>query len=445
MQNLYGRIFYSQKISGLFTDEAMVSSMLKVEAAIARAQADCDIIPRPAATVIGNNCTVEKIDLNLLIEAAPLGGNVIIPLVNQLTGQVAKESADAARYVHFGLTSQDIADTSLMIRLKEATVIIEKDLRLLMEHLVLLTKKHRTTLMTGRSFLHHARPITFGFKTAGWLDSLVRSAKSIRDMINEIFVLQLGGAVGTLPFMEGRGLQVQERLAETLGLEIPVKPWHAQRDRLATLASVYGVLSGNLGKIARDISLLSQTEIAEVMEPPGEGKGGSSAMPNKLNPVGCISILANVARTAPLVSTMLTAMVQDHERATGLWHAEWETITDLVQLTGGALSRAVEIIPGLVIDESQMLINMNLTGGLIFSENVATALSPSMDRVQAHRLVAECCVEARRKSVHLKEICSGHPVIMDHLSELQLQQCFDPELSLGMCQDFIERVLGSAE
>jgi 3-carboxy-cis,cis-muconate cycloisomerase len=167
-------------------------------------------------------------------------------------------------------------------------------------------------------------------------------------------------------------------------------------------------------------------------------------MPNKMNPVGCISILANVARTAPLVTTMLTTMVQDHERATGLWHAEWETITDLVQLTGGALARAVEIIAGLVVDQSQMLFNLNMTRGLIFSENLATALAPWMDRVEAHRLVAECCREAKRKSVHLKEICSRHPLIKDHLSELQLQQCFDPELSLGMSQDFIERVLEGA-
>jgi 3-carboxy-cis,cis-muconate cycloisomerase len=441
MLSVNEKIFYSEKINGVLSDEALIGSMLRFEAAVALSQARSGIIPSGAAQAIERNCTPEKLNFSKLAQEARLGGNVVIPLVKQLTKLVGEDDREAANYVHFGVTSQDVIDSSYMICLKEATIRLERDLQLLVNQLADLTRKHRGTIMAGRTFLQQARPITFGLKTAGWLDALLRSRKSIREELGEAFTLQLGGAVGTLSSMQDHGIRVAEALGEMLGLAVPDKPWHSQRDRLVSLASCYGILTGNLGKMAKDISLLSQTEIAEVMEPVSEGKGGSSAMPHKVNPAGCICILANSARVPSLLSTLHVALVGDHERATGLWHAEWQTITDLVQLTGGALARAVEITDGLVVDGKQMLNNLELTRGLIYAENVAIALAPLMDRAQAHLLIEQCCLEARRNSLHLKDVCLNHPMIRKLLEPSEIEVCFDPTHSLGVSKEFIDRVL----
>src|SRR5689334_8388904 len=327
MHNLYEKIFYSKKVNELFTNEAIITAMLRFESALAKAQATHNIIQMSAATVIEKNCKVEKINIEQLIKEAANGGNINIPLVKQLTSIVKKENDEAAKYVHFGATSQDVIDTALMLQLKSAVKLIAEDLEQLIEQLKDLTKEHAKTIMVGRSFMQHARPITFGYKTAGWLDSLLRSRQAIQSLLGENFVLQFGGAVGTLSVIDKKGLEVSETMSEELGLGLPEKPWHTQRDRLATIATTLGILSGNIGKMARDISLLSQTEIGEVMESSIKGTGGSSTMPHKKNPVGCIAILANADRIPGLVSTILSSAIQDHERATGLWHAEWQTIT----------------------------------------------------------------------------------------------------------------------
>ncbi|MFI5156926.1 MAG: 3-carboxy-cis,cis-muconate cycloisomerase, partial [Chitinophagales bacterium] len=376
MPYLYERLFYAEKVNAIFSNEGTVDAMLGFESALAAAQAKHGIIPSEAAAVIEANCKTGKINIEKLIADSVMGGNLAIPLVSQLTQLVRSESPKAAGYVHFGATSQDLIDSAIMVQIRKASIIMMDDLEHLLGCLVSITKENRATWMVGRSFMQHARPISFGFKTAGWLDPLQRSKLAMQEMVREDLVLQFGGAVGTLFSMEEKGLLLSKSIADSLGLKNPPRPWHTQRDRLASIGSTMGILAGNIGKMAKDISLLAQTEIAELNESSRSGKGGSSAMPQKSNPVGCICILANAVRIPALISTLFSTMSQDHERATGAWHAEWQTLTDIVQLAAGALDKAVELMQGLEINSSQMLHNLELTKGLIYAENISLALTP---------------------------------------------------------------------
>ncbi|HEU4902067.1 MAG TPA: 3-carboxy-cis,cis-muconate cycloisomerase [Flavisolibacter sp.] len=445
MQQLYERIFYSKKVAELYTAEAMINYLLRFESALATAQAKQSIVPDTVAAVIDQCCRVEYINKEQLINEAALGGNVAIPLVKQLTAVVAKKDAEAAKYIHFGATSQDVIDTALMLQTRDAFRLILEELRQLNKQLVSLIEEHRETVMVGRTFLQQARPITFGFKVAGWLAPLLRSQKEIDRLLKEGFVLQLGGAVGTLASMPEKGLQVSVAMSQILQLTNPEKSWHTERDGVVRVATTLGVLTGNIGKIAKDISLLMQTEVAEVLEPSIEGKGVSSAMPHKRNPVGCITILANAARVPGLVSTMLSCMTQDQERATGLWHAEWETLASIVQLTAGCVNKVVEITSGLEVRKEQMLHNLELTKGLIYAENVSFALAEKLGKAKAHEVVEQYSKEANSKKLHLKELLLSKEEITGHLNVFQVEELFDPTRSVGLCRVFIKNVLAAVD
>ena len=441
--NLYQSIFYSEKVNNLFSDEAIISYMLRFEGELAKAQAKHNVIPVAAAETIEECCKVENINKEQLIADAGLGGNVNIPLVKQLTAVVKQKDAEAGKYVHIGATSQDVIDTAMMLQARDAVSIIEEELKQLVKQLVLLVEEHRNTVMIGRSFMQHARPITFAYKVAGWLDALLRSQKAIEELLQQGFFLQLGGAVGTLSGMHEQGLQVCETMSELLALSNPSKPWHTERDRFVTIASTLGILAGNLGKIAKDISLLMQTEIAEVFEPSAKGKGGSSTMPHKRNPVGCIAILANATRIPGLVATMFSCMTHDHERATGSWHAEWETFSDIIKLTAGAVSKAVELTNGLEVDVQRMLANLEMTNGLIYAENISMALADKIGKADAHRLIEQCCAEAVSKGVHLKDVIIMNKVISKELSMVKIEEQFDSFKSVGLSSSYISEVLTS--
>ncbi len=441
MQHLYQNIFYSEKVNSLYTDEALINYMLQFEAVLAKAQAKHELIPANVANTIEECCKVENINLEELIADAGLGGNVNIPLIKQLTAAVKQKDSEAAKYVHYGATSQDVIDTAIMRQAKDAVTMIAEDLKQLIRQLVSLVEEHRKTVMIGRSFMQHARPITFGYKVAGWLDALLRSQKTIQILLQQGFALQLGGAVGTLSGMQEKGLQVSETMSELLDLQNPSKPWHTERDRFVTISSALGILTGNIGKMAKDISLLMQTEIAEVFEPSATGKGGSSTMPHKRNPVGCIAILANANRVPGLVATMLSCMTHDHERATGLWHAEWETLSDIVKLTAGAVKKAVELTNGLEVDAQRMLANLELTNGLIYAENVALALADKIGKADAHELVEQCCVNAQSEGVPLKEIILKDRTIVKELNKEKIEELFDACNSIGLFNEYIDNVL----
>lgn len=441
MQRLYENLFYDTHINACFTDEARVAYMLQFEAALARAQAIHGLIPESAATAIEAACKIENIDIEKLIIAVGMGGNVNIPFVKQLTNVVKAQNTEGAKFVHFGATSQDVIDTATMLQVRDALILINKNVEKLIAQLIYLADNHRDTLMIGRSFMQQARPITFGFKAATWLDGILRSKARIEHLLQNNFSLQLGGAVGTLASMPEKGLLVADTMAQILGLNTPSVPWHTQRDNVVEIATTLGILSGSISKIARDISLLMQTEIGEVFEPAAEGKGGSSTMPHKRNPVGCTAILGITTRIPALVSTMLSAMTQDHERATGTWHAEWETLSDIMQLTAGTVRQANEITNGLEVDKARMLKNIDITEGLIFAENVSLALAEKIGKSEAHELVETACKETLSTHKHLKDILLENKLVLSFLNTEQLDALFDPKNSVGFCSIFIDRLM----
>lgn len=445
MQRLYENLFYNKQVNEVFTTESFIQYMLRFEAALANAQAAHHLIPSSAATIIEENCIASNINIELLIAEVAAGGNAAIPLIKQLTQVVKTKDTEAAKYIHFGATSQDVIDTAIALQLLDAFKIIYKDLAQLINQLKLLIEAHRNTIMIGRSFMQHARPITFGFKVACWLDGLLRSKQRIEKLLAENFALQLGGAVGTLSGMQDKGLQVAGSMSASLQLNIPAITRHTQRDRFTETATSLGILTGNVGKIAKDISLLMQTEIAEVSEPSAPGKGGSSTMPHKRNPVGCIAILANAQRVPNLVATMLSCMVQDHERATGNWHAEWETLADIVQLTAGAVQQACIVTNWLEVDAAKMRSNIELTNGLIYAENISLALAEHIGKADAHALMETLCKEAVEQKIHLKELVERNGTVIKYLSQVQIDDLFDPENSTGICDSFIDRVLNEVK
>ncbi len=438
---LYDSFFYAKKVNQLFSDKEMISAMLQFEAALAQAQGVCGLVPTPSVSSIKNACKSHFIDIKQLKEDIVLSGNAAIPLVKQLTQVVKKYDAEAAKYVHFGATSQDVIDTAMVLQIQKVFVFLQKNLKNLQKNLKNLTETHRQTLMIGRTLLQQARPITFGLKTALWLDGINRSVERLDEIKKRVLVLQLGGAVGSLAGMDGKGLAVAQEMSKILGLNTPSVLWHTQRDNMAEVATTLGILMGTMGKIAKDITLLMQTEVAEVFEGAAEGKGGSSTMPHKRNPVTATAILANANRVPALVSSMLSAMIQEHERSAGLWHSEWAILPEIVQLTAGALEKCCELTAHLEVDKDRMLDNINATKGLIFAENVSLALASQIGKADAHDLVEKACKTAVSEQKHLKEILEKNDVVTQFIPPSVLNDLFKAENALGLSLDIIDNIL----
>jgi len=441
MPELLAALFSTPEASSILGDRARLQGMLDFEAALARAEARAGVIPAAAAEAIGQRCRAEMFDIARLAEASVKAGNPAIPMVNSLTALVAGDDADAARYVHWGATSQDAMDTGLVLQLRQLAAVLREDLERLSAALAGRAEQHKTTPLAGRTWLQHAAPVTLGVKMAGWLDALERQAVRLEEVWSRALVLQFGGAAGTLAALGGRGLEVAEALAAELGLALPAIPWHAQRDRLAEVAAFLGVLIGTVGKVARDISLLMQTEVAEVFEPAEEGRGVSSSMPQKRNPVAAALVLAAAARAPGLVSTMLSAMVQEHERGLGGWHAEWETLPELASLAAGALRHMAETVEGLEIDAARMRANLDTTQGGILAEAAAMALATRIGRPQAHELVERASRRALEMGRKLQDVLGEDPAVSQHLSPRDLAAVFDPRHYLGQSAVFVDRVL----
>jgi 3-carboxy-cis,cis-muconate cycloisomerase len=441
--NLLEPLFRWQAIEELFSDRARVQGMLDFEAALARAEARVGVIPAPAAVAIAAKCQVRLFDLDALARAAALAGNVAIPLVKQLTALVEKDDREAMRFVHWGATSQDAIDTGFVLQLREALRHIESELERLSDALARLAEKHRATTVAGRTWLQQALPTTFGLKAAGWLDAIDRHRERLTEVRRRAEVTQFGGAVGTLAALGHEGMDVARALGEELRLTVPDMPWHSHRDRFVEVATVLGLCAGTLGKIARDISLHMQTEVAEVFEPAGDARGGSSTLPHKRNPVTSAVVLAAAVRVPGLVSSMLSAIVQEHERGLGGWHAEWESLPEIISLTGGALHHLTEAVSGLEIDSARMAENLNLTRGLIFAEAVQMALGKTIGRMMAHELVQAACRRAHTEKRHLREVLKENATVMQHLGAEDLERLFDPRQYLGAAENLINRVLES--
>jgi 3-carboxy-cis,cis-muconate cycloisomerase len=436
--SVFGGLFTTPAMRAVFADEARLQRMLDVEAALARAEAKVGLIPSEAAKEITAKADVARFDLAAIGRGTELVGYPIVPLVKALA---AACEGDAGRWVHWGATTQDIIDTALVLQLREAFELIRQDLAGTEAALTDLARRHRDTPMAGRTHAQHALPITFGFKCALWLAPLQRHSARLARLRREIAVVQFGGAVGTLASLGADGIRVMEALAAELGLATPRIAWHVGRDGLAEAAACLGLLTGSLGKIATDVALLMQAEVGEVAEPWQEGRGGSSTMPQKRNPIACEFILACAKNVRELVPVMLDAMVQDHERATGPWHAEWIALPQAFALAAGALHHARAMLEGLVVDPERMRRNLDTTRGMISAEAVMMALAPQVGREEAHHLVAAACERALANDRHLLEELQADAAITAHLPPQRLALLLDPRNYTGLAGAFVDRVL----
>jgi 3-carboxy-cis,cis-muconate cycloisomerase len=374
------------------------------------------------------------------VRGAERAGNLAIPLAHHLTARVASTAPDLARYVHWGATSQDIIDTGLVLQLRQAVPLIVRDLSRAADAAAAHAERHAKTIMAGRTWLQQATPITFGFKAAGWCDALDRATPRIASRLNEASVLQFGGASGTLAALGDRGPAVAAALAKALNLAVPPMPWHTHRDRLAALACALGIATGTAGKIGRDLGLLAQTEIGEAHEPAGEA-GGSSTMPQKRNPVRASVIVAAAVRAPGLVSTILSAMLQEHERALGGWQAEWEALPDLVTTAGDAARALAEALDGLVVDSARMRANVNLTGGLTLAEAVSMRLAQKIGKHEAHAAIERAAARAVEERRAFADVLAADPVVNQLLSRSDIDQALSPDAYLGSAETFVRNVL----
>lgn len=445
MTELLDSLLRGSPVTARFSRDATLQGMLDFEAALAAAEAETGVIPGAAVAPIAAAARAGDLDWPALRDAAARAGNLAIPLVKQLTALVAARDAEAARFVHWGATSQDAIDTGLVLQVRGALDDLGADLDGLLAQLAEQVRQHRATVMVGRTWLQHALPITFGLKLAGTLDALLRARAELAEVREQALCVQFGGAAGTLASLGEHGPAVAAALARHLGLRNAATPWHGQRDRIVRVGSWAASLTGSLGKFARDTAMLTQTEVGEIAEASGPGRGGSSTMPHKRNPVGCAAILTAAARTPQLAATLFSAMQQDHERGLGTWHAEWEVLPELLMLCGGALATARTLVADWTVDTARMRENVDITRGLIMAEAVTMALGESMGRLEAHRRVEACCREAIAQQRHLLDVLRDDTWIARTLSGETLERLTDPQHYLGAADTFVSRVLALAD
>jgi 3-carboxy-cis,cis-muconate cycloisomerase len=422
------------------SDRAWVQAMLDVEAALARAESRVGLIPATAADAIAGHCRVDEFDVAQLGRAAVRSANPVIPLVNALRAAVSK---DAAPHVHQGATSQDILDTAMMLIARRGLDIILADMDRAAAAAATLADRHRGTVMAARTLLQQALPTTFGLKAAGWLIAIVEARSELVRVARTRLAVQFGGAGGTMAALADRGLDVAHELSTELGLAEPTLPWHAARARVVEVASALGVAAGVAGKVALDVVLLAQTEVGEVTERAVAGRGGSSALPQKHNPVDAVEILAGVRGLNAQVALLQAAMVQEHERAAGAWQAEWPAFAETLRLAGGAIARLGSLLAGLQVDPERMRRNLDLSGGRIMAEQVAILLGQRVDRVMARALVDAAVSTSTATGRAFKDVLSEDAAITAHLSLEELAAALEPSGYLGVAGQLVDRALAA--
>jgi 3-carboxy-cis,cis-muconate cycloisomerase len=438
---LFDAYFTARDMREVFCDQGRVQAMLDFEAALARAEARVGLIPVSAVAPIEAACSAGHYDFAALGEAIATAGNSAIPLVKALGKQIAAHNAEAERYVHLGATSQDVMDSGLVLQLRRALELIENDLAQLGQILATQAQRYAATPLAGRTWLQHATPVTLGMKIAGWLGAVTRSRQRLLELKPRLLVLQFGGASGTLAALGEQAMPIAQALSEELQLTLPDQPWHTQRDRVVEFGAVLGLIAGSLGKMGRDISLLMQTEAGEVFEPSAPGKGGSSTMPHKRNPVGAAVLIGAATRVPGLLSTLFSAMPQEHERSLGLWHAEWETLPEICCLVSGSLQQALLIAQGLEVDAARMTRNLDLTQGLVLAEAVSIVLAQRVGRDTAHHLLEQCCKRAVAEQRHLRAVLGDEPQVTAELTAAELDHLLDPAHYLGQAKTWVERAV----
>jgi 3-carboxy-cis,cis-muconate cycloisomerase len=442
---LLGPLFSSAAMRTVVDDRARLQRMLDFEAELARAEAAVGVIPANAIRAIGEACQAELYDLAALAQAATPVGNVVIPLVEALTAEVEKRNETSARYVHWGASSQDVIDTTLVLELRAAIDVLLNDLDRATKAFTALAGRHRRTMTVARTLLQQAIPMPFGVKIAGYAAALARSRERLRRVRKEALALQFGGGGGTLAALGDKGLDVSERLAALLDLPQPDAPWHSFRDRLAEVASVFAILAGTCGKIARDVGLLMQSEVGEAFEPAVPGGGGASTLPHKRNPVASTAALSAASIAPSLAAAVLNAQIQEHERGLGSWQSEWATFPALALVTSGALQAVVDIAEGLEVDVDRMKANLEASGGQVFAEAACFALAEKIGRPDALRLVQELTRKAAAEKRPLQEVLAADQRASAHLDTVELERLFVPTRYQGSAQTFIDRLVASAQ
>jgi 3-carboxy-cis,cis-muconate cycloisomerase len=422
----------------IFSDEARVQYYLDIEAALARVQAGLGIIPTEAAAEIVRHCQAEQFDYAMLKAQTERIGYPVLPVVQQLVGLCRDGLGE---WCHWGATTQDITDTATVMQIRDALVLVEADLEAIAAALAELARRYRDTPMAGRSNLQQAVPITFGYKAAVLLAGFQRHLARLRELRPRVLVGEFGGAAGNLSSLGADGLVVQAKLMDELGLGQPEIAWHTMRDRIAEVGCFLGLVTGTLGKISMDVKLMMQTEVEEAYEPFSEGRGSSSTMPQKRNPISSNYIHACTAMVRQHVAALLDAMVEDHERSTGPWEIEWIAIPDIFLLSAGALAQTRFVVSGLQVDPERMRKNLDLTGGLIVSEAVMMGLGPALGRQRAHDLVYDICREVVAGRGTFLDLLAAHPEIAPHLDRPALAKLVDPANYLGLSGEMVDRVL----
>jgi 3-carboxy-cis,cis-muconate cycloisomerase len=435
--DLFDPIVTTDELIAATDNGSWIQAMLDAEAALALAEADTGLVPRAAATAIVACCNHERYDAVAIGRAARGGGNPAIPLITALLSAVPEPHR---RWVHWGATSQDIVDTAAGLVARRAVDLIDADLCACADACAVLADRHRDTLMAGRTLLQHALPTTFGFKAAGWLIGVLDARELLRDAADQIAV-QLGGAVGTLAAFGEHGPAVVAAFAARLDLDEPTLAWHTARQRVAHLGAALGIAAGTAAKIALDIELLMQTEVGEVAEPRAEGRGASSTLPHKRNPVGAAAVGAATRRAHALVPVLLGAMVAEHERAVGAWQAEWETLCELLRLAGGAVANVRDTVAGLEVSPIRMAANLESTRGVLMAERIAFALAPGLGADRARELVADAARRALDQHTTFATELRRDDVLAAHLDDAQLAELLEPSGYLGANGAFIDRAL----
>ena len=431
-------IFSTAAMRRVFSDENRVQKYLDFEGALARAQARLGIIPQQAAEEICRHCNAAEIDLAKLKVQTERIGYPVLPVVQQL---VAACRDGLGEWCHWGATTQDITDSATVMQIREALALIEADLDGIADALAGLARKHRNTPMAGRSNLQQAVPITFGYKMATLLAAFERHKQRLKELRSRVLVGEFGGAAGTLSSLGGRGLEVQAELMRELQLGVPAIAWHTVRDTIAEVGCFLGLVTGSCGKIAFDIKLMMQTEVEEVFEPFAEGRGSSSTMPQKRNPISSVYITALSSVVRQQTAALLDAMVEDHERATGPWEIEWIVLPEIFCLSAGALAQTLFVLTGLQVDEKKMRANLDLTKGLIVSEAVMMGLGPYLGRQYAHDLVYDICRQVIATGRPLVDLLAENEEITKHLDRAALAKLCDPANYLGEAGAMVDRVL----
>jgi 3-carboxy-cis,cis-muconate cycloisomerase len=437
---LFRDAFGTPRMREVFSDISLISRYVEVEVALAKAEARCGVIPREAAAEIARRADAPALDFDRLRRETDVVGYPILPLVHQL----AEQCGEAGRYVHWGATTQDIMDTAVILQVRDGLAIIEQDIAALRETLANLSRRYRDTPMAGRTHLQQALPVTFGYKTAIWLAMFDRHAERLAQLKPRVLVGQFGGAAGTLASLGDKGFDVQQALCEELGLDVPVSTWHVARDGLAEVVNFFGLVTGSLGKIALDVMLMASTEFAELYEPFVKGRGASSTMPQKRNPISSELMLAACKAVRQHAGLMLDAMVQDFERATGPWHAEWIAIPESFVLTAGCLHQAKFALGGLIVDEKKMAENLDISRGLIVAEAVMMGLAPEIGRQEAHDVVYDACRLANENGIPLADALSVNPQVSGRIDRATIDRLTSPGNYLGLAPEMVDRVLGAA-